>query len=94
MLKAVSGTYDLDGHQVVVTASIGIAMATTAHRPGPFLRNADMALYWAKAEGRGTWRWFETQMEANALARRNLEFDLRDALDTKRSSSTTSRCSI
>jgi EAL domain-containing protein (putative c-di-GMP-specific phosphodiesterase class I) len=40
-----------------------------------------MALYWAKAEGRGTWRWFETKMEANALARRNLELDLRHALE-------------
>jgi diguanylate cyclase (GGDEF)-like protein len=83
VLKAVSGTYDLDGHKVVVTASIGIALATTALDPDQFLRNADMALYWAKAEGRGTWRWFETKMEANALARRNLELDLRHALESE-----------
>lgn len=83
MLNAVSGTYDLDGHKVVVTASIGIALATTALDPDQFLRNADMALYWAKAEGRGTWRWFETKMEANALARRNLELDLRHALESE-----------
>jgi predicted signal transduction protein with EAL and GGDEF domain len=68
---------------VVVTASIGIALATTALDPDQFLRNADMALYWAKAEGRGTWRWFETKMEANALARRNLELDLRHALESE-----------
>ena len=83
VLNAVSGTYDLDGHKVVVTASIGIALATTALDPDQFLRNADMALYWAKAEGRGTWRWFETKMEANALARRNLELDLRHALESE-----------
>ncbi len=82
VLNAVTGTYDLDGHKVVVTASIGIALATTRLDPDQFLRNADMALYWAKAEGRGTWRWFETKMEANALARRNLELDLRHALES------------
>jgi predicted signal transduction protein with EAL and GGDEF domain len=39
-----------------------------------------MALYQAKSEGRGTWRWFERKMEINAQARRNLEIDLRNAL--------------
>jgi diguanylate cyclase (GGDEF)-like protein/PAS domain S-box-containing protein len=80
VLDAVGGTYDLDGHKVVVTASIGIAVAKNRIDPDQFLRNADMALYWAKAEGRGTWRWFEAKMEANAQARRNLELDLRNAV--------------
>jgi diguanylate cyclase (GGDEF)-like protein/PAS domain S-box-containing protein len=80
VLEAVGGTYDLDGHKVVVTASIGIAVAKNRIDPEQFLRNADMALYWAKAEGRGTWRWFEAKMEANAQARRNLELDLRNAV--------------
>ena len=79
-LDAVGGIYDLDGHKVVVTASIGIAVAKNRLDPDQFLRNADMALYWAKAEGRGTWRWFEAKMEANAQARRNLELDLRNAV--------------
>src|SRR5262249_53467075 len=51
------GTYDLDGHEVVVTASVGIALAEGKIDPDQFLRNADMALYRAKSEGRGTWRW-------------------------------------
>jgi diguanylate cyclase (GGDEF)-like protein len=83
VLNAIGGTYDLDGHKVVVTASIGIAVAETRIDPDQFLRNADMALYRAKAEGRGTWRWFEAKMEAKAQARRNLELDLRHALESE-----------
>jgi diguanylate cyclase (GGDEF)-like protein/PAS domain S-box-containing protein len=82
VLDAVGGTYDLDGHKVLVTASIGIAVAKNRLDPDQFLRNADMALYWAKAEGRGTWRWFEAKMEADAQARRNLELDLRNAVQS------------
>jgi len=82
VLEAVGGTYDLEGHKVVLTASIGIAVAKNRIDPEQFLRNADMALYWAKAEGRGTWRWFEAKMEANAQARRNLELDLRNAVQS------------
>jgi len=83
ILRALDGTYDLDGHKVVVTASIGIAVATDRIDPDRFLRNADMALYQAKADGRGRWRWFEASMEANAQARRSLELDLRTALETE-----------
>jgi diguanylate cyclase (GGDEF)-like protein/PAS domain S-box-containing protein len=82
ILNRLGGTYDLDGHKVVVTASIGIAMAKSQMDPDQFLRNADMALYRAKSDGRGTWRWFETNMEARAQARRTLELDLRNALET------------
>ena len=82
VLDTVGGTYDLDGHKVLVTASIGIAVAKNRLDPDQFLRNADMALYWAKAEGRGTWRWFEAKMEADAQARRNLELDLRNAVQS------------
>jgi diguanylate cyclase (GGDEF)-like protein len=83
ILNTLSGTYDLDGHKVVVTASIGIAAANKPLDPDQFLRNADLALYQAKSEGRGIWRWFETKMEANAQARRALEFDLRSAMETE-----------
>lgn len=83
ILTRLGGTYDLDGHKVIVTASIGIAMAESQIDPDQFLRNADMALYRAKSEGRGTWRWFETSMEARAQARRTLELDLRHALETE-----------
>ncbi len=83
VLKALAGTYDLDGHKVVVTASIGIAVAKNRIDADQFLRNADLALYQAKSEGRRTWRWFEAKMEANAQARRTLESDLRNAMESK-----------
>ncbi len=83
VLNAIGGTYDLDGHKVVVTASIGIAVAKNRIDPEQFLRNADIALYQAKADGRGTWRWFEAKMEASAQARRTLEFDLRTATENE-----------
>jgi len=84
ILQAIGGTYDLDGHKVVVTASIGIALAKKPIDPDQFLRNADIALYQAKAEGgRGIWRWFEAKMEATAQARRTLEFDLRAATENE-----------
>ncbi len=82
-LNALAGTYDLGGHKVVVTASMGIAVAKNPIDPDQFLRNADMALYRAKSEGRGTWRWFEAKMEATAQARRTLELDLRNALESE-----------
>jgi diguanylate cyclase (GGDEF)-like protein len=82
ILRALRGTYELDGHVVMVSASSGIAIAprngTDADK---LLRNADMALYRAKSERRGTWRWFEPEMEADAQARRNLELDLRSATE-------------
>jgi diguanylate cyclase (GGDEF)-like protein len=83
ILGVLGGTYDLDGHKVVVTASIGIAIAKNRIDPDQFLRNADLALYQAKADGRGAWRWFEAEMEATAQARRTLEFDLRNAAKTE-----------
>jgi diguanylate cyclase (GGDEF)-like protein len=83
VLNAVGGIYDLDGRKVAITASIGIAVAKSRIDTDQFLRNADMALYRAKFEGRGTWRWFEAKMEAAAQARRTLEFDLRNALESE-----------
>jgi diguanylate cyclase (GGDEF)-like protein len=83
VLNALGGTYDLDGHKVVVTTSIGIALAKSRVDPEQLLRNADIALYQAKADGRGTWRWFESKMEASAQARRALELDLRSAAESE-----------
>ena len=83
VLNALAGTYDLDGHKVVVTTSIGIALAKSRIDPEQLLRNADIALYQAKADGRGTWRWFESKMEASAQARRALELDLRSATESE-----------
>ena len=80
VLIALSGAYEVGGHEVIASGSIGIAAAESPLDADLLLQNADMALYQAKSEGRGTWCWFEQKMEVNAQARRNLEIDLRNAL--------------
>jgi diguanylate cyclase (GGDEF)-like protein/PAS domain S-box-containing protein len=81
LIETINAPFDLDGHHVVVGASIGIAVAPTdAPDADQLLKNADMALYRAKAEGRGTYRFFEPKMDALMRARRVLELDLRKAL--------------
>jgi predicted signal transduction protein with EAL and GGDEF domain len=77
----VSVPYDVDGHQIVVGLSVGISVAPTDGRNADALiKNADMALYRAKEEGRGTYRYFESGMDARAQARRVIELDMRAAV--------------
>ena len=81
LIDVVSAPYNVDGHQVVVGLSVGIAIAPTDGSDADVLiKNADMALYRAKEEGRGTFRFFETGMDARAQARRIIELDLRAAV--------------
>ncbi len=80
--EEVSAPYDLHGHMVVVNTSIGIALAPAdGVDPNELLKNADMALYGAKADGRGVYRFFEPRMDARMKARRTLELALRRALE-------------
>ena len=73
LFDATSAPFDLEGHQVVIGVSIGIAIAPTdAADADQLLKNADMALYRAKADGRGTYRFFEPEMDALMQARRAL----------------------
>jgi diguanylate cyclase (GGDEF)-like protein len=73
--------YLIDGHLVNIGASIGVALAPCDGREhSRLLRNADLALYHAKASGRSTFSFFKPEMDARALARRSLEIDLRKAL--------------
>jgi len=72
---------ELNGHQVAVDISIGIALAPQdGTEVDQLLKCADMALYSAKSEGRGTYRYFEAEMDARMKSRRSLEVDLRKAL--------------
>jgi diguanylate cyclase (GGDEF)-like protein len=73
--------YQVEGHQIVTDISIGISVAPMdAVESNELLRNADMALYDAKADGRGTFRFFEPEMNTRMKVRRELEMDLRRAL--------------
>jgi diguanylate cyclase (GGDEF)-like protein len=79
-----STPYEIDGHQVIVGVSIGIAMVPIdGSDPDTLLKNADIALYRAKAEGRGMFRMFEPAMDARLQERRTLELDLHRALATR-----------
>ena len=76
--------YQIEGHQIVTDISIGISVAPMdAVESTELLRNADMALYDAKGDGRGTFRFFEPEMNTRMKIRRELEMDLRKALATE-----------
>jgi diguanylate cyclase (GGDEF)-like protein len=73
--------FRISGNEVVIGASIGIALAPRDGSDADLLlKNADMALYRAKSDGRRAWRFFEHGMDVMAQARRNLQLDLRNAL--------------
>ena len=81
VVERISEPYTIGGHQLVIGVSIGISLAPEdGKNPDELLKKADLALYRAKADGRGTYRFFETGMDARAQARRLLELDLRAAL--------------
>ncbi|GJE01168.1 bifunctional diguanylate cyclase/phosphodiesterase [Methylobacterium isbiliense] len=81
IIAAVSAPYDLAGRTVTVGVSIGIALAgAEAPDADTLLKHADMALYEAKARGRGVHRFFETQFATRLHARLTLETDLAAAL--------------
>jgi diguanylate cyclase (GGDEF)-like protein len=78
---SMSEPFDIDGHQAVIGASVGIAVGPgDGLRPDKLLRNADLALYRAKGDGRGTFRLFEPAMDLQMQTRRIMELDLRKAL--------------
>jgi diguanylate cyclase (GGDEF)-like protein len=78
---ALGETYHVNGHEVTSSASIGIAIGPLDHDAAEtLLKNADLALYRAKEDGRNTFRFFEPAMDAALQKRRRLENDLRNAL--------------
>ncbi|MEY2457848.1 MAG: hypothetical protein QOK06_2991, partial [Acidimicrobiaceae bacterium] len=78
---AIRAPCEVLGHQLAADVSIGIAMAPAdGTESDQLLKNADLAMYGAKADGRGTYRFFEAEMDARMKARRSLEFDLRQAV--------------
>jgi diguanylate cyclase (GGDEF)-like protein len=73
--------FELDGREVIAGASIGIALIPGDGSSDECLTNADIALYRAKHDGRGTWCLFEPGMEAELRERRALEWDLKRGLE-------------
>ncbi len=79
--EAIRRPYDCAGHLITTDASIGIALAEeSAADLDQLLKNADMAMYEAKADGRRTYRFFERGMDARVKTRRILELELRQAI--------------
>ena len=79
--EAIRQPYQCLGHHLSSDASIGIAMAPQDGTDlDTLIKNADLAMYGAKADGRRTYRFFEPAMDASAKARLALEQDLRQAL--------------
>ncbi|RYB05339.1 EAL domain-containing protein [Lichenibacterium ramalinae] len=81
IIARLSEPYEIRGYQIVIGASVGVSLAPhDGDGADDLLKNADLALYRAKTEGRGMLRFFELGMDAQMLARRELELDLRRAL--------------
>jgi diguanylate cyclase (GGDEF)-like protein len=81
IVDSVGRPYDMDGRHIIIGTSIGIAIAPTdGTNPDHLLKNADMALYLAKSEGRATHRFFKRDMDKRLQARRALELDMRAAV--------------
>jgi len=79
--SAIRQPFECTGHLITTDASIGIALASGDGLDlDQLLRNADLALYGAKGDGRRTYRFFEAGMDARAKERRILELELRQAI--------------
>jgi diguanylate cyclase (GGDEF)-like protein/PAS domain S-box-containing protein len=81
LADVISQPCEIEGHQIASTATIGIALAPwNGEHPDHLLKNAEIALYRAKLDEPGTWRFFEPEMGLFVEARRTLETELRSAL--------------
>jgi diguanylate cyclase (GGDEF)-like protein len=82
MIEQVSRPYQIEGHKVTIGASLGIAIGDPGRtNPDALVRNADLALYAAKAAGRGKHCFYQPSMHSEAAERQMLENDLRGAIE-------------
>jgi diguanylate cyclase (GGDEF)-like protein/PAS domain S-box-containing protein len=77
---SIAADLQVQGHRIVPTASIGIAVSSSTSTPGSLLRDAGSARFRAKAAGRARWQFFDSAMHAQAVARLTVEDQLRDAI--------------
>jgi diguanylate cyclase (GGDEF)-like protein len=81
IVKKIAEPLEVDGHRVLIGASVGIAVAPIDGDDGESLkRRADLAMYRAKAEGRGTYHFYEEGLDTALQERRSTEAALRNAL--------------
>jgi diguanylate cyclase (GGDEF)-like protein/PAS domain S-box-containing protein len=81
LMETIAAPYSIDGHRIVIGISLGIALAPDhGIDADQLLKNADLALYRAKSEGRNGYRFFERAMDDDARLRHTLEIDLRNAV--------------
>ena len=81
IIDRLSEPYEIDGHHIVIGATVGVAVAPDdGNNPDVLLKNADLALYRGKAAGGGVAKRFEPEMDRRMQERRSLEMDLRAAL--------------
>ncbi len=84
LVDLIGRTYVVGGHMLNIGASIGVAVSPSdGEDADALLKHGDLALYRAKSDGRGVFRFFEPGMDAEMQARRLLEIDLRRALALK-----------
>lgn len=82
ILEVLGGKFLISGHEIFATASIGIALNTLDYeRPEELLRDADIAMYRAKANGKARYELFDREMHNRAVAQLQLETDLRRAIE-------------
>jgi len=84
LIKEVMRPFDLSGHEIFVSTSIGISISTTGYEnAADILRDADTAMYRAKTQGKARYEIFDPTMRAHAVARMQLETDLRRAVENQ-----------
>ena len=82
VLQSIAQPYQIDGHDIYISASIGITIAPTdGLSVDTLMKNADLAMYKAKASGRNMHTFYSMDMSASLTERRSMELDLRKALD-------------
>ena len=81
IIEALTGPFFLEGKEVTITASLGIALADGPSDAGDLLRNADLAMYKAKGEAKGRYFFFEESLHAEVVKRLELKADLQSALE-------------
>jgi diguanylate cyclase (GGDEF)-like protein/PAS domain S-box-containing protein len=81
VLQSLQAPFLLDGRELFIGASIGIALATARSHPQQVMRDADVAMYRAKADGKGRHAVFDAEMHEEVMRRLNLENELRSAIE-------------